>query len=138
MIPSLGVYDGESLRLAKACFVADLSLFASDLDAQNYPAGHRFFTAGDEGEVMFVVTDGEVEIILRDKVLETVHSGGIFGELALIDHRERSADVIAKTDVKASAIDQKRFMYLVRNHPFFALEVMKIMSDRLRKFDDLL
>ena len=33
-------------------------------------------------------------------------------------------------------IDQKRFLYLVRNHPFFALEVMKIMADRLRRFDD--
>jgi CRP/FNR family transcriptional regulator, cyclic AMP receptor protein len=118
--------------------VADLSMFANDLDAQNYPAGHRFFTVGDHGEIMFVVTEGEVEISLRGKVLETVVSGGIFGELALIDHRERSADVLAKTDVKVSSIDQKRFLYLVRNHPFFALEVMKIMSDRLRKFDDLL
>lgn len=45
---------------------------------------------------------------------------------------------MAKTDVKVSAIDQKRFLYLVRNHPFFALEVMKIMADRLRKFDDLI
>jgi CRP/FNR family transcriptional regulator, cyclic AMP receptor protein len=118
--------------------VADLSIFASDLDAPQYAAGHRFFTTGDQGEIMYVVTEGEVEITLRGKVLETVQRGGIFGELALIDHRERSADVTAKTDVKVSAIDQKRFLYLVRNHPFFALEVMKIMSDRLRKFDDLL
>jgi CRP/FNR family transcriptional regulator, cyclic AMP receptor protein len=118
--------------------VADLSMFANDLDAQAYPAGHRFFSAGDHGEIMYVVTEGEIEIVLRGKVLETVIAGGIFGELALIDHRDRSADVTAKTDVKISAIDQKRFLYLVRNHPFFALEVMKIMADRLRKFDDLL
>jgi CRP/FNR family transcriptional regulator, cyclic AMP receptor protein len=113
-------------------------MFASDLDAQAYPAGHRFINVGDQGEIMFVVTEGEVDIMLRGKVLETVHAGGIFGELALIDHRERSADVIAKSDVKVSSLDQKRFLYLVRNHPFFALEVMKIMADRLRKFDDLL
>jgi CRP-like cAMP-binding protein len=119
--------------------VADLSMFASDLDAKQYPAGHRFITVGDEGDdVMYVVTEGEVEITLRGKVLETVSAGGIFGELALIDHRERSADVAAKTDVKVSTIDQKRFLYLIRNHPFFALEVMKIMADRLRKFDELL
>jgi len=113
-------------------------MFASDLDAQHYPAGHRFFTTGDQGEGMYVVTEGEGEITLRGKVLETVHTGGIFGEMALIDHKERSADVTAKTDVQVSSIDQKRFLYLVRNHPFFALEVMKIMTDRLRKFDDLL
>jgi len=113
-------------------------MFANDLDAQHYPAGHRFFATGDHGEAMYVVTEGEVEITLRGKVLETVLAGGIFGEMALIDHKERSADVTAKTAVQVSSIDQKRFLYLVRNHPFFALEVMKIMTDRLRKFDDLL
>ena len=118
--------------------VADLSMFAHDLDAQTLPAGHRFFAVGDQGEIMYVVIEGEVEIKLRGKLLETVVAGGIFGELALIDHRERSADVTAKTEVKVSAIDQKHFLYLVRNHPFFALEVMKIMADRLRKFDDML
>jgi CRP/FNR family cyclic AMP-dependent transcriptional regulator len=118
--------------------VADLSIFADDLNAQHFAAGDRICAAGDQGEIMYVVTEGEVEITLRGKVLETVHRGGIFGELALIDHRERSADVTATTDVEVSAIDQKRFLYLVRNHPFFALEVMKIMADRLRKFDDLL
>jgi len=139
MLPTLGPGGGESLRAReRAYIVGDLSIFASDLDAQHYPAGYRFFSAGEHSEIMYVVADGEVEITLRGKHLETVHSGGIFGELALIDHRERSADVEAKTDVKVSAIDQKRFLYLVRNHPFFALEVMKIMADRLRKFDDML
>ncbi len=118
--------------------MADLSIFAADPDTQSYPAGHQFFNIGDHGEAMYVVLEGDVDIVLRGKVLETVHAGGIFGEMALIDHRERSADVVAKTDVKVAAIDQKRFIYLVRNHPFFALEVMKIMVARLRHFDDLL
>lgn len=118
--------------------MADLTIFATDPDTQTFEAGHRFFTAGDHGEVMYVVIDGAVEIVLRGKVLETVHAGGVFGEMALIDHRERSADVIAKTSVKVAAIDEKRFIYLVRNHPFFALEVMRIMAERLRHFDDLL
>jgi CRP-like cAMP-binding protein len=118
--------------------VADLSIFASAADAEVFPSGHRFFTTGDPGETMYVVLEGEVDIVLRGKVLESVHQGGIFGEMALIDHLERSADVVAKTDVRVAAIDQKRFLYLVRNHPFFALEVMKVMTDRLRRFDDLL
>jgi CRP-like cAMP-binding protein len=118
--------------------MADLSIFASDPDAEVFPAGHRFFTTGDPGEIMYVVLDGDVDIVLRGKILERIHAGGTFGEMALIDHRERSADVIAKTDVRVAAIDQKRFLYLVRNHPFFALEVMKVMTDRLRRFDDML
>jgi CRP-like cAMP-binding protein len=118
--------------------LADLTIFAADPDTQTYPDGHRFFSAGDHGDEMYVVLDGEVEIVLRGKVLETVHTGGIFGEMALIDHRERSADVIAKAGAKVATIDQHRFLYLVRNHPYFALEVMKIMAERLRHFNALL
>jgi CRP-like cAMP-binding protein len=113
-------------------------MFVNESDLQTHPAGYRFFELGDTGEEMWVVLEGAVDIVLRGRVLETVGQGGIFGELALIDHRERSADVIAKTDVKVAPIDQKRFLYLLRNHPFFAIEVMKVMTDRLRRFDDLI
>ena len=118
--------------------VPDLSMFVNDSDISSHPAGHRFFGFGDQGEEMWVVLEGEAEISLRGRVLETVGPGGVFGEMALIDHRERSADVVAKTEIKVAPIDQKRFVYLLRNHPFFAIEVMKIMTDRLRHFDDLL
>jgi CRP-like cAMP-binding protein len=118
--------------------MADLSMFVSDGDVRAFPAGHRFFAAGDVGDDMWVVLEGAVEVTLRGRVLETIGPGGVFGELALIDHRERSADVTATSDVRVAAIDQKRFVYLIRNHPYFALEVMKLMADRLRHFDDLL
>jgi CRP-like cAMP-binding protein len=116
----------------------DLSMFVNDGDVQTFPAGHHFFTVGDMGDNMWVVLNGSVDISLRGRHLEEVHPGGVFGEMALIDHRERSADVVAKTDVSVAPIDQKRFLYLIRNHPFFAIEVMKIMTDRLRHFDDML
>jgi CRP/FNR family cyclic AMP-dependent transcriptional regulator len=118
--------------------VADLTMFANDLETQRYPAGHRFFSVGDPGHVMYVVTEGEVEISLRGRKLETVHAGGIFGELALIDHKQRSAEVDAKTSVAVAVIDQEYFLDLVRTTPAFALEVMRIMSERLRHLDDLL
>jgi CRP-like cAMP-binding protein len=116
----------------------DLTFLAADLDAQHFSAGHKFFGIGDTGEEMYVVEDGEVEIILRGQVLETVKTGGIFGELALIDHRERSADVVAKTDVKVGLIPPDKFVSLVKTHPTFALEVMTIMAHRLRRLDDLI
>jgi CRP/FNR family transcriptional regulator, cyclic AMP receptor protein len=116
----------------------DLSIFATDTETQNFAAGHRFFTAGESGQLMYVVLSGDVEISLRGRILETVHAGGIFGEMALIDHHERSADVTAMTDVTVAAIDSKRFMYLVTRNPFFAIEVMQVMAERLRAFDDTL
>jgi CRP/FNR family cyclic AMP-dependent transcriptional regulator len=118
--------------------VPDLTKIPTNLSAQHFPAGHQFFGVGDHGDEMFVVSSGEVEITLRGHVLETVTSHGIFGELALIDHRERSADVIAKTDVHVGVITAERFKDLVRHAPAFALEVMTIMAHRLRRLDEML
>ena len=116
----------------------DLSAFASDLDLKTFPACHQFFRTGDDGDVMYVVVSGAAEITLRGTSLEVVDAGGIFGEMALIDHRERSADVTSLTEVEVAAIDQEHFLFLVRTHPNFALDVMKIMTQRLRHFDDLI
>lgn len=117
--------------------MVDLKTVSDDV-TQYYRAGHHFFETGDHGEVMFVVTSGEVEIRLRGKLLETVGPGSIFGEMAIIDDRERSAEAVAKTDVKVVVIDQSRFIYLTRNDPYFALRVMKIITARLRRLDELL
>jgi CRP/FNR family cyclic AMP-dependent transcriptional regulator len=117
--------------------VVNLATVSDDV-TQYFQKGHRFFATGDHGEVMYVVTSGEVEIVLRGKVLETVGAGSIFGEMAIIDDRERSAEAIAKSDVKVVVIDQDRFVFLTRNDPYFALRVMKIITSRLRRLDDLL
>jgi CRP/FNR family cyclic AMP-dependent transcriptional regulator len=118
--------------------VTDPEIAVTDDVTQYYQAGHRFFETGDHGEVMYVVTSGEVEIILRGKLLEIVRAGGVFGEMALIDDRERSAEAIAKTDVRVVIIDQARFLFLTRNDPMFALRIMKIITNRLRRLNELL
>jgi CRP-like cAMP-binding protein len=118
--------------------LSDFSRFAHDGKSEHVPAGQYFFRTGEHGDDMYVVTSGEVEIIVGDTLVETVHPGGMFGEMALIDHRERSADVIAKTDADVAVIDADRFRALVTSDASFALEVMKIMADRLRRLDVLL
>jgi len=114
------------------------SMVLGDEVTQLFRAGHRFFQTGDHGEVMYVVTSGEVEITLRGRQLETVVAGSIFGEMAIIDDQERSAEAVAKTDVKVVVIDQARFLFLTRNDPMFALRIMKIITARLRRLDALL
>lgn len=108
-----------------------LSLFRNS-DTKEFAAGQTIFSAGDEGKVMYVVAEGEVDIWLGQVVAETVSPGGIFGEMALIDQHVRSADAIARTDCKVVVVDQKRFQFLVSETPFFALQVMGIMAERLR------
>ena len=108
-----------------------LNLFR-DKEAMSFAAGQFVFQAGDPGVIMYVITEGEVEILDGSAILETAGPGSIVGELALIDDEPRSATVVAKTDCRLVAVDRRRFEYMVQETPFFGLAVMKVLADRLR------
>lgn len=82
---------------------------------------------------MFVVIEGEVEIREGLTVLEAAGPGSIIGEMALIDDEPRSATVVAKIDSKLVPVNRHRFEFMVQETPYFALTVMKILADRLRR-----
>ena len=98
-----------------------------------YAAGDVIFAEGDKGEAMFVVRTGEVTIERGGRVMETLSGGGVFGEMALIDGSPRSATVRAKTDCEVAPINEKTFLFLVHETPFFAIAVMRTLADRLRR-----
>lgn len=108
-----------------------LNLFQGK-ETLNFASGQPIFKAGDRGEAMFIITEGEVEIRDGSGVLETAGPGSIFGELALIDDAPRSATAVAKTDCRVVPVDRRRFEYMVQETPFFGLAVMKVLADRLR------
>jgi CRP/FNR family transcriptional regulator, cyclic AMP receptor protein len=110
-----------------------IHLFQHSTEQESFEAGQLIFTEGQPGKVMYVVTAGEVEIKIGDTVIEALGSGDILGEMALIDTQPRSATAIAKTNCRLAPIDEQRFTFLVQQTPYFALQVMRIMADRLRK-----
>ncbi|MEO8586551.1 MAG: cyclic nucleotide-binding domain-containing protein [Acidobacteriota bacterium] len=113
-----------------------IELFRNADQVESYAAGFRIFEEGSEGgDRMYGVKEGEVEIFVHGDVVETVRPGGIFGEMSLIDSSRRSATAIARTDCVLVPINTKRFHFLVQQTPMFALQVMKIMADRLRRMD---
>jgi CRP-like cAMP-binding protein len=101
-----------------------------------YAAGDVIFAEGDKGDAMFVVRTGEVAIERGSRVMETLGGGGVFGEMALIDGSPRSATVRAKTDCEVAPINEKTFLFLVHETPFFAIAVMRTLADRLRRMDE--
>jgi CRP-like cAMP-binding protein len=112
--------------------------FKHSQDFQTFSAGEIIFAEGDTGDCMYAVQAGEVEITYRDKVLDTVSEGGIFGEIGLVEANHcRSASAIAKTDCRVVPVDNKRFLFLVHETPTFALRVMQIMAERIRHMNDM-
>jgi CRP/FNR family transcriptional regulator, cyclic AMP receptor protein len=112
----------------------DLSLLANaGFPQANIPAGEVLFKSGDAGDYMYLVRSGEIEIERDGKVIETLSAGGIFGEMALIDGSPRSATARAKTDAEVAPINEKSFLFLVHETPFFAIAVMRTLAERLRR-----
>jgi len=112
----------------------NLELFRNEKNITEFRAGGTVFHQGDAGDYMYVVLDGEVDIYANGRYVNTVRAGDIFGEMALIDNSPRSGSAVANTDCRLARIDQRRFMFLVQQTPFFALEVMHVMADRLRVY----
>lgn len=109
-----------------------INIFKFEKDVEYFSAGETIFSAGDEGHCMYVVQDGIVAISIAGTILQELEAGQVFGEMALVDDSPRSADAIARTDCRVVPVDEDKFMSHVHRTPFFALQVMRIMADRLR------
>jgi CRP/FNR family transcriptional regulator, cyclic AMP receptor protein len=111
-----------------------IPILKNEKEQRQYKAGDLIFKAGDIGGLMFGVIDGEVEIHVHDRVVEVVTAGGVVGEVSLVDDGPRSATAIARTDCQLAAIDNHRFMLMVAQNPWFSLQVMRVLADRLRRW----
>ncbi|MBI3782423.1 MAG: cyclic nucleotide-binding domain-containing protein [Deltaproteobacteria bacterium] len=112
-----------------------INIFRHAETVKSYRAGEAIFQEGDPGDLMYVVREGTVNILVHGKVVDRIDSGGLIGEMALIDRRPRSATAIASTECEVVPIDEHAFKQLISRVPHFALEVMRIMAWRLRQMN---
>jgi CRP/FNR family cyclic AMP-dependent transcriptional regulator len=104
---------------------------------KSFTAGAPIFEEDEKGDSMFLIRSGEVEIERHGKVIESLGPGGIFGEMALIDGSPRSATARAKTDCVVAPINEKTFLFLVHETPYFAIAVMRTLADRVRRMNQM-
>ena len=115
--------------------MAKTNLFRTADNFEFYAAGQLIFEEGQPGDVLYVVKEGEVEILVGSDVVETLDGGEIFGEMALIDGKHRSASARAKSACEVVPVNEQRFTFLVQQTPHFALSVMQTMAERLRRMN---
>lgn len=106
-------------------FTAGQVLFAEDQKA----AGGLFKRAASR---MYFLAEGEVALTIGGRPLDTVQQGEVFGEMAVISNRPRSATATAKTDGSAFSLGAEELQAALGKSPEFALMLMSVMFDRLR------
>jgi len=107
-------------------------------EARSFEPGERIFNQGEPGKTMYVVIEGEVELLINGQLVEKVKPGGVLGEMGLIDTSPRSATAVARTGCRLIPVNQKRFALMVQHTPDFALQIMRVMAGRLRVMDQRL
>jgi CRP-like cAMP-binding protein len=113
------------------------NIFEKEVTPQTFSAGSIIFREGEHGDSLYVVKSGEVDIYIHDHLVETVGVDGFFGEVALLDHVPRSGTVVAKTDCTLIPINERHFLFMVEETPFFALAVLRAMASRLRRHNEI-
>lgn len=118
--------------------MATMEMFRKDDNARAFEADQVIFNEGDAGDVVYVLVEGEIDLSVRGMVVETLTVDSMFGEMALLGKEPRVVTAIAKTNCSIAAIDEKRFLFLVQPTPYFALQLMRTMAERLRNIDQRL
>jgi CRP-like cAMP-binding protein len=113
-------------------------LFRHDPKFIEINSGEALFREGDLGDTMYVLIEGQAEITIGGMLFEKCTSGTFVGEMAVIDGSPRYATVTARTKCKFSVVDSKRFHFLVDETPRFAIDVMRVMAQRLKNCDQRL
>ena len=84
------------------------------------------------------IADGKVSVAIGRKVVEKIGPGGVFGEMALVDHSPRTAAAIARADCNLLAIDRAELIEFVKSEPAMGMQMMRSVATRIRYMNDLL
>jgi len=120
----------------------DLQVLAASCQERKYSAGTTLLKQGDTGVGLYIITSGKVRItqaVHPDKAEEELRiegSGGVLGEMALLDDLPRSATVTAIEDVTALILPVWDFRATIQSHPDIALKLLAVLSRRLRKAEN--
>jgi CRP/FNR family transcriptional regulator len=102
-----------------------------------YQDGEVLFRQGDIGDCLYVVQEGQVEILDesggRETLLRVAGKDELFGEMAVFERERRSATVRARGEARILTIDKKNFLRRINEDPSLAFNLVERMSRRVRE-----
>ena len=121
----------------------ELNELAAVIDEISLEADEVLFQAGDFGESLYIVDQGNIELYIKDTtgqkiILKIAKENDVFGEISMLDNRPRSATAVALTDTRLFALDRDDLLLLFQKKPDAGLNMLAAMSGMLRDADNLL
>lgn len=116
---------------------SELRELATHVHRSHHETGDLIFRKGDVGSGMMVVVSGRVKISSvgssgNEVILNVIEPGQVFGEMTLVDGEPRSADAVAAKPSELLTVLRRDFLPVLSRHPEAALEMMQVLSRRLR------
>ena len=120
-------------------------LSASEIDSlisysrlERYPSGREIFAKGSPGQSLVAVLRGSIKISSlsnegKEIVFNIINAGEIFGEIAVLDGEERSADATAMNDCELLVLNRRDFVHLLENRADLCMIMLRILCQRLRQ-----
>ncbi len=106
-------------------------LFDASDNVEEFQPGDVIFKEGDQAHHMYVVLQGDVDLMVSDRVVGQAHTADLMGEMAIVGSHKRTATAVAASPCRLAPVTERRFVLLVQEQPYFALHVMKILTDRI-------
>ena len=112
---------------------SELRSLEKQMKVVKHPAGHEIVVKGDNGVGFMVILDGTVTVSTVQGKSRKLGPGDSFGEMALLDHEGRSANIKADTDVSLATIPEWNFKPFLKEHPEVSYRLLQVLSQRVRQ-----
>jgi len=133
----------KQIPLFSSLIHEEIEILAALLRRRSIKKGDILFQKGDEGTALYAILRGCIKIIVTtpvgDKITVAIlNDGDFFGEMALLDGMPRSADAVALEETQLAVLDRDDFLTFLSQHEHAVRAILRTLSIRLRKTDDLL
>jgi CRP/FNR family cyclic AMP-dependent transcriptional regulator len=127
------VVEIKHAKLFQGLPESELRSLEKQMKIVQHPAGHEIVVKGENGVGFMVILDGTVTVSTVQGKSRKLGPGDSFGEMALLDHEGRSANIKADTDVSLATIPEWNFKPFLKEHPEVAYRLLQVLSQRVRQ-----
>lgn len=127
------VFILKSINLFSQISEDNLLSLANSIKEVEYKKNDTIIKEGDVGTTMYIIVEGEVDIVIKGEHITTLKEKEVFGELSALDPEPRSATVIAKKDLLVFKIENSVIYNLITIYPNVAKGIISILCNRIRQ-----